>query len=349
MLGAIRAKELEASAKALGVDHVTCLDLGDGRLAEQPLEDVAAAARTVIDGFGPDVVVTFGPDGGYGHPDHVTSCLATMEAARAMPKPPRLLHARFPVRGPILVDAIVEWLTPTLSASPGPRLRPRPQAVRRRNLDARLRRRSPPGEWFPAGSFIIEQGEPATQLFCILSGSAAIVLKSDDGGMHHQATRGAGCFVGEDGLAPGDPRRARHRQRRRDLPGARARGAEPIDWPRCGCCRGASRSSDAPGGRGGLARTEEDVVVDVRTVLDRKVAALAAHRSQYAMEPDLLPRSMLERILGTEHFVVAEVRTRAGVIAIDEHPRSERSIAPGRSVPLPASRPTRGARRTRIW
>jgi len=42
-------------------------------------------------------------------------------------------------------------------------------------------------------------------------------------------------------------------------------------------------------------------------VLDRKVAALAAHRSQYAMEPGLLPRSLLERLLGTEHFVVASV------------------------------------------
>jgi LmbE family N-acetylglucosaminyl deacetylase len=42
-------------------------------------------------------------------------------------------------------------------------------------------------------------------------------------------------------------------------------------------------------------------------VLDRKVAALAAHRSQYAMDRDLLPRSMLERLLGTEHFVVAAI------------------------------------------
>ena len=28
-----------------------------------------------------------------------------------MSEPPRLLHARFPMRGPVLVDAIVEWLT----------------------------------------------------------------------------------------------------------------------------------------------------------------------------------------------------------------------------------------------
>ena len=50
--------------------------------------------------------------------------------------------------------------------------------------------------------------------------------------------------------------------------------------------------------------------VDVTPTLDRKVAALAAHRSQYAMEADLLPRSMLERLLGTEHFVVADIPGR---------------------------------------
>ena len=52
---------------------------------------------------------------------------------------------------------------------------------------------------------------------------------------------------------------------------------------------------------------EDRLTVDVTTVLDRKVAALAAHRSQYAMDPGILPRSMLERLLGMEHFVVAAV------------------------------------------
>ena len=52
---------------------------------------------------------------------------------------------------------------------------------------------------------------------------------------------------------------------------------------------------------------EDCFSVDVSTALDRKVAALAAHRSQYATDADLLPRSMLERLMGTEHFVVAAV------------------------------------------
>ena len=50
--------------------------------------------------------------------------------------------------------------------------------------------------------------------------------------------------------------------------------------------------------------------MDVKETLERKVAALAAHRSQYALESGLLPRSMLQRILGTEHFVVADIAER---------------------------------------
>ena len=110
-LGTVRAEELKRSADALGVDQLTCLDLGDGRLDALPPGVVVGAVGEAIDMFQPDVVVTFGPDGGTGHPDHVASCTATIEAIRAMTLPPRLLHARFAMRGPILVDVIVEWLT----------------------------------------------------------------------------------------------------------------------------------------------------------------------------------------------------------------------------------------------
>ena len=43
--------------------------------------------RAEIEQFRPDVVVTFGPDGAFGHPDHVVSCLATLEAVRQMDEP----------------------------------------------------------------------------------------------------------------------------------------------------------------------------------------------------------------------------------------------------------------------
>ncbi len=118
-LGAVRATELVRAADALGVGSVTCLDLGDGRLGEQPMEEVAATARMIIDDFQPDVVVTFGPDGGYGHPDHIASCLATVEAIRTLADPPRLLHAQFPLSKQLLLDLIVEWLTSNADASAG--------------------------------------------------------------------------------------------------------------------------------------------------------------------------------------------------------------------------------------
>ena len=36
-------------------------------------------------------------------------------------------------------------------------------------------------QWFPAGSFVIEQGEPPNELFCILSGCVDIVVEGADG------------------------------------------------------------------------------------------------------------------------------------------------------------------------
>jgi hypothetical protein len=162
-------------------------------------------------------------------------------------------------------------------------------------------------EWFPAGSFIIEQGEPATELFCILSGSAAIVVESDDGVMCQRATIGAGCFIGEDGLASGQPRNA-HVIACDDVTCFVLAPERPS--PSAG--RGAAVVAPAatprqPVSTVGRDDIEDAFAVDVRSALDRKVAALAAHRSQYAMDRDLLPRSMLEALLGTEYFVVAAI------------------------------------------
>ena len=306
-LGSVRVKELDQSAAELGVDDVTCLDLGDGRLASLPLAVVAAAARSAIEQFQPDVIVTFGPDGGTGHPDHVTSCLATIEAIRDMPDPPRLLHASFPMAGPVIVDAIVEWLTAhperfVGTSAFGHAFKLFTDGTSMLGVSADHLH----VDWFPAGSFIVEQGEPACELFCILSGSVVVVVEQDDGQMSERGSFSAGCFFGEDGLATGLPRNA-HVIARDDVT--------------C-LVLAPTQQNDRVAGRGPLAVVERSATstastdradvddgfsIDVTPALDRKVAALAAHRSQYAMEPGLLPRSLLERLLGTEHFVVASV------------------------------------------
>jgi LmbE family N-acetylglucosaminyl deacetylase len=42
--------------------------------------------------------------------------------------------------------------------------------------------------------------------------------------------------------------------------------------------------------------------VDVTSHLHRKLAALARHRTQYPIVPSMLPRSLLQTMLGTEFF-----------------------------------------------
>jgi hypothetical protein len=50
--------------------------------------------------------------------------------------------------------------------------------------------------------------------------------------------------------------------------------------------------------------TELDVMtINVEDELDAKLAALTSHRSQYPVDPRILPRHMLLEMYGKEHFV----------------------------------------------
>src|SRR5205823_9573462 len=71
-LGEVREAELRAAAAALGARSVECLDYPDGGL--DWLADEAAAASDLerrIRRWQPQVVITFGPEGLYWHPDHI--------------------------------------------------------------------------------------------------------------------------------------------------------------------------------------------------------------------------------------------------------------------------------------
>jgi LmbE family N-acetylglucosaminyl deacetylase len=43
--------------------------------------------------------------------------------------------------------------------------------------------------------------------------------------------------------------------------------------------------------------------IDVNSYVDRKIAAVAAHRIQYPIAPDMLPLPMLQELMGREYFV----------------------------------------------
>lgn len=70
-LAAIREKELREAASILGVRDVTVLDYHDQQLDRANPREAIACIVDHLRRIRPDVVVTFAPDGAYGHPDHV--------------------------------------------------------------------------------------------------------------------------------------------------------------------------------------------------------------------------------------------------------------------------------------
>ena len=84
VVGRTREAELRAAAEILGIRDVTLLGYPDGTL---DAVDPIAAQDTIASHFcrvKPHVVITFGPDGAYGHPDHVAiSQLTTSAVVRA--------------------------------------------------------------------------------------------------------------------------------------------------------------------------------------------------------------------------------------------------------------------------
>lgn len=70
-LANIREAELRAAASALGVREVSILNYHDQSLDRANPREAVANIVEHIRRVQPDVVLTFGPDGAYGHPDHI--------------------------------------------------------------------------------------------------------------------------------------------------------------------------------------------------------------------------------------------------------------------------------------
>lgn len=86
-LAEIREAELRAAAAVLGVRQLALLDYRDQHLDRAAPGEVIAAIAGHIRRLRPDVVLTFGPDGAYGHPDHVAISQFTSAAIVAAAEP----------------------------------------------------------------------------------------------------------------------------------------------------------------------------------------------------------------------------------------------------------------------
>ena len=70
-VASVREGELRAAAAVLGLRDVSVLGHRDAQLDRADPREVVGQIVTDVRRFRPDVVVTFGPDGAYGHPDHI--------------------------------------------------------------------------------------------------------------------------------------------------------------------------------------------------------------------------------------------------------------------------------------
>ena len=302
-IGQVRERELRLACERLGVQSSRCLDYHDGALAAADFETLVGELTDAIRAYRPTAVFTFGPDGGYGHPDHVVISAAATEAwDRAGDA--TLYYAHFPTHRRRLLDRMVQWLV-----SREERFRGDVGFVRAllhiaegardlRSISDHIETR-----WFPTGTFVIEQGESAATLFLILSGEAEAVREHDDGSTEILGHLGPGEFFGEMGIAARKPRNA-HVIARTDVTCLLFSPAEPAPFFGRGAGAHLTGSVAEPGvdmEELGEATTR----IDVSAVIDRKIAAIAAYRSQFAFQPELIPASLLLDLFGVEYFIRA--------------------------------------------
>lgn len=80
----IRAGELEQAAVALGLADVELWDYPDGGVSESDQQEITQRIWEQVAKLHPRAVVGWGPDGGYGHPDHIAIGACTDAAVSAM-------------------------------------------------------------------------------------------------------------------------------------------------------------------------------------------------------------------------------------------------------------------------
>jgi len=340
-IAAVREAELRLACERLGITKVRCLDYVDGTLADAELSALTDEVAEVIRDFRPDVVITFGPDGGYGHPDHVTiSAVTTAACQRAGGpgyRPPRLYYRCFPPGDLLIMERLAAWLT-----SQPDRLAGTPAFAHAFLLLAEAAgtmghiRDHVQVRWYPPGSYVIEQGEAAAELFLILSGEAEARQGSNGGRGERLGRLGAGEFFGELGIA-------RRRPRSRDVVATDnltclvLSPAPPAKF--AGRGRGARLAGALPGTQANAAsaagnvRAGQGVVsCDVAGQVMRKVEALSAYRSQFPLEPDMFPEFLLQEIFGCEYFVAAPACRPAPLEEVPPEPVLE----PALCAPPPA-------------
>lgn len=92
-LGKVRERELKNALKILGVENHHFLDYRDGECEHVPTHKAVADLKKLIINYKPETILTFGPEGITGHPDHCCVSDWVSLAVRATKQKPKVYHA----------------------------------------------------------------------------------------------------------------------------------------------------------------------------------------------------------------------------------------------------------------
>lgn len=335
-LGAVRASELQESCRRLGIQHCQCLDYGDGTLRELDINRLIEHITQIIRTFQPDVVITFGEDGAYGHPDHIVISIATTQACqlagspRQFPHqltnglkphaPTRLYHSHFPRSRLLLSDRLAQWLTEIQNNFAGSTDFTR--ALLLFAEETSLLNYSSDYidvNWYPAGFFIIEQGEVAKHLYLILSGRAQAVIEDADDTLRVVNELGPGKFFGERALAL-QHRRLAHVVAVENTTCLVFSAESPLAFLGRGAEAHITAADEMMAHERGANHNPVTTCIDVSAYVEQKVAAMAAHRTQYPITSDMFPMSIMREMLGQEYFVRILPPRRIETSLMDDSP-----------------------------
>lgn len=90
-LASVRTAEMETALAVLGVEEHHWLDYPDGGCLDVDQGEAIARVAAIMAEVRPDTVLTFGPDGMTGHPDHRAACRWATEAFAAVGRPGAVL------------------------------------------------------------------------------------------------------------------------------------------------------------------------------------------------------------------------------------------------------------------
>ena len=319
----MRERELQQACALLGVAQTRCLDYHDGTLQTVDTAKLVHDIVAVIGSFRPDAVITFGADGAYGHPDHVAISAAVTAACRKTalevgdagpderaPTAPQLYYSLFPPAGFLLS----EWLTRELVAgNTDTRTYPALAHTLALIVDdlATMRYADDHAQvrWFPSDVPIMQSSEQSSVLYMVLTGEVDVLEEDEHGIVHEMGRRGPGYLFSGSSACCGKNHvvtvvTAGHVTCLVLSPETPARLA------------GKTVAASPPPGsyddrRASHYESEALTCVDVSPFVWTKATALAAHRTQYPIEPSIFPPALLCDLFGREYFVRASQNSDA--------------------------------------